>query len=336
MYWLLSLLAVISHSMAMTDPAQALYIKTPLVHSLTLSRLAEVPVYLKLEALQPSGSFKDRGMGKLCSELKSQGVQQLISSSGGNAGHSVAHAGRILNIPVTVIVPETTKAIMLDKIKAQGAKVIVHGVNWNAADELAREMVQEDDLARYVSPYDDPLLWEGHSSMVDEIAEAGIKPGAIIASVGGGGLLCGILDGCKRHGWEDVVIVPAETDGAASFAAAHKAGKVVRLASIDTVATSLGALEVTPEALKRSEAFTTRPEVVSDAQAVAACMSFASDHRLLVEPACGAALAVLYSKEHRETLAGIGSIVVVVCGGSGVNLEILDNWCKSFGVAAAP
>jgi len=79
---------------------------------------------------------------------------------------------------------------MLDKIKAQGAKVMVHGENWNAADELARKMVAEDDKAAYISPYDHPLLWEGHSTIVDEIAKSGIKPGECHVSVL---LLCSIV-----------------------------------------------------------------------------------------------------------------------------------------------
>ena len=83
----------------------------------------------------------------------------------------------MLGLPVQVIVPITTKPLMLDKIRAQGAKVTVHGENWNAADELARKMVAEDDKAAYISPYDHPLLWEGHSTIIDEIAKSGIKPG---------------------------------------------------------------------------------------------------------------------------------------------------------------
>ena len=98
---------------------------TPLVESLPLSALCGSRVLLKMDALQPSGSFKDRGMAFMCATLKERGATSLICSSGGNAGHAVAAMGRRLNMTVRVIVPTTTKQIMLDKIRAQGADVQV-------------------------------------------------------------------------------------------------------------------------------------------------------------------------------------------------------------------
>jgi len=142
---------------------------TPLLHSLPLSALTASNVLLKMDALQPTGSFKDRGMAFMCATLQQRGVTHLISSSGGNAGLAASAAGRKLGMHVRVIVPTTTKKIMLDKIKAEGAEVEVFGENWNAADERARQLVAESDAAAYVPPYEDPLLWEGHSSIVDEL-----------------------------------------------------------------------------------------------------------------------------------------------------------------------
>jgi threonine dehydratase len=86
------------------------------------------------------------------------------------------------------------------------------------------------------------------------------RTGAIIASVGGGGLLCGIYEGLARHGWKDVTVVAAETEGAASFFEGFRAGKPVRLSQIATVATSLGALEVTPQAIEYAKGHPTQAE----------------------------------------------------------------------------
>ena len=228
------------------------HFNTPLLESAPLSELMGTTVLLKMDALQPSGSFKDRGMAYLCAELKQKGATSLISSSGGNAGHAVAVVGRKLGMRVRVIVPETTKPIMLTKIRAQGAEVTVHGANWNEADELARELVAADSAAEYVSPYDDPQLWRGHSSIIDELAEAGVRPGGIVASVGGGGLLCGLIEGLERHGWQDTTLITAETEGASCFAAAMEAKKPVRLSAITSVATSLGALQTADAAFERA------------------------------------------------------------------------------------
>jgi hypothetical protein len=143
--------------------------QTPLIQSLPLSALTGCNVLLKMDALQPTGSFKDRGMAFMCATLQARGTTDLISSSGGNAGLAASAAGRKLGMRVRVIVPTTTKKIMLDKIKAEGAEVEMHGVNWNAADVRARQLVAQSDAAAYVPPYEDPLLWEGHSSIVDEL-----------------------------------------------------------------------------------------------------------------------------------------------------------------------
>jgi len=302
--------------------------QTPLVESLPLSAATGCQVLLKMDALQPSGSFKDRGMAYMCAALQSRGVTDLISSSGGNAGLAASAAGRKLGMRVRVVVPTTTKPIMIEKMRAHGAEVEVHGANWNAADELARELVgASGGAAAYVPPYDDPLLWEGHSSIIDEIAAAGVRPDAIVVSVGGGGLLCGVLRGLQRHGWSETTVLTAETDGAACFAKALAAGEPVTLAGITSVATSLGALSASSSAVQMArDDQPTEAYTVSDAEAVGACASLLDDHRVLVEPACGAALALAYSPRQREALRRFETVVVVVCGGGGVTHEILSQW----------
>jgi L-serine/L-threonine ammonia-lyase len=291
------------------------------------------PVYLKLDALQASGSFKDRGMAHLCATFEKEGVTELISSSGGNAGLAVATVGGQLGMSVSVIVPETTKPLVIAKLESLGAHVTVHGENWNAADTLARERVKANPNAKYVSPYDNPLLWTGHSSLVDEVLEqlGGDKPGAIVVSVGGGGLLCGVLEGCARQQLLETKVIASETEGASSFGQAWEKGEVVILPGIDSIATSLGATSVTPVALDRAREHQggLAAAICTDAEAVDACVKFAQDHRMLVEPACGAALAVAYSERLREKyLKDVknGPIVLEVCGGSGVNVDLLHSW----------
>ena len=330
--------------------------QTPLLESMPLSQVAQTKVLLKLETVQSSGSFKDRGMAYMCAQLRDSGVTSVICSSGGNAGHAVAAMGRRLGMSVKVIVPTTTKQVMLDKIRAQGAAVTVHGDNWNEADVLARQLVEADPLAEYIPPCqsamrerntcpclrqinpltpaaprppgadEHPLLWEGHSSIIDELADAGVKPGAIIASVGGGGLLNGLYLGLRRHGWDDVRVVSAETDGANCLAAAHAAGEPVRLDGITSVATSLGALQCSDTTLKFALEHPTDICTVSDAEALGACAMLLDEHRMLVEPACGAAVALLTAERYRPLFSAHDTVVAVVCGGSGVNLSIVDQW----------
>ena len=111
-----------------------LYIETPTLLSEPLSLTAGKPVWLKLEALQPSGSFKLRGVSLLCQQELARGALGFVSSSGGNAGIAVAYVGRKLGVPVRVVVPETTSEVPRQLIRAEGAELIVHGESWFEAN----------------------------------------------------------------------------------------------------------------------------------------------------------------------------------------------------------
>lgn len=302
---------------------QSLYVETPLWESRPLSAILGVPVLLKMEALQPSGSFKARGMGEACRAAAKRGVLRVVCASGGNAGYAVAFAGRQLGLAATIVVPETTSPRARELISGEGATLIIHGASWDDSHAYAVALAREQD-AVYIHPFDDPQVWSGHASMVQEMASAAVRPGAMVLSVGGGGLLCGVLEGMHRVGWTDTPVIAVETRGADSFALAVQAGHLVTLEKITSLATTLGARTVAREALDWTKRHPITPWVVSDRAAVEACLRFADDHRVLVEPACGAALAAAY--ERAAPLQGKAPVVIVVCGGAGVNREQLEIW----------
>ncbi|KAB8065049.1 pyridoxal-phosphate dependent enzyme [Janthinobacterium violaceinigrum] len=300
----------------------ALHIETPLLNSRALSLHSERAIWLKLEALQPPGSFKIRGIGLACEEYARRGASRFISSSGGNAGIAVAYAGRQLGIPVIVVVPETTSERARALIAQEGAEVIVHGAAWQEANALAQSMLTPQDA--FLHPFDDPLLWQGHAGMIDEVAGAGLKPDAVVLSVGGGGLLAGVAEGLQRNGWDDVALVAVETEGAASLAAAVAAREHVALPAVSSIATSLAARQVCAQAFHISQTRPLHSVVVSDRAAVDACQRFIGDQRLVVEPACGAALAAVYGKAPQ--LAPYRNVLVIVCGGVTATTQQLDHW----------
>ncbi len=299
-----------------------LHLETPLFESRALSKVSGRPVWLKLEAVQPPGSFKIRGIGQACQEYARRGARRFISSSGGNAGIAVAFAGRKLGVPVVVVVPATTSETARAKILQEDAEIIVHGTTWDEANALASSMIGESDA--FLHPFDDPLIWQGHSTMVDEIVRAGVRPAVIVLSVGGGGLLSGVAQGLHRHGWTDVPIVAVETIGADSLARSLKAGRRIKLERITSIATTLGALQVCEQAFAWSQRHPLRSVVVSDLSAVSACRRFVADHRIVTEPACGASLAAVY--EGAPEIADFESALVIVCGGAGVSIEQLQRW----------
>eukprot|EP01097_Dermamoeba_algensis_P005072 TRINITY_DN3235_c0_g1_i1.p1 TRINITY_DN3235_c0_g1~~TRINITY_DN3235_c0_g1_i1.p1 ORF type:complete len:188 (-),score=27.81 TRINITY_DN3235_c0_g1_i1:541-1104(-) len=133
------------------------------------SGLHRAKVYLKMENQQPSRSFKIRGVGFACSKAKQAGATELVSSSGGNAGLAVAYAGKQLGLPVTVVVPETCPEFMQQLLKQQGATVQVAGGVWDQANQAALSLLESRKGSYYIHPFDDPDLWQGHSSMIEEI-----------------------------------------------------------------------------------------------------------------------------------------------------------------------
>lgn len=297
-----------------------LSIKTPLIQSLVLSQLNQCQVWLKMEALQSSASFKQRGISHACQKYFEQGAQRFISSSGGNAGLAVAYTGRQLGISVTVVVPETTAQRARELIAQQGAEVIVHGASWTEANALAQSLLTQHDV--FIHPFDHPLLWEGIIPMIDEVIADGVTPDAVVLSVGGGSLLSGVAAGLKKHGLAHIPIYAVETQGTASLHASIVAKQHVELDQVSGIATTLAAKKVCQNAFEVSQALEVRSLVVSDQDTVDACLKFIDDHRILVEPACGATLSVLYDQaiQFKPT----DQVLVIVCGGAGITLETLQ------------
>ncbi|XP_025745603.1 serine dehydratase-like isoform X2 [Callorhinus ursinus] len=289
--------------------AEHFHAATPLLESWALSQVAGTTVFLKCENVQPAGSFKIRGIGHFCQEMAKKGCRHLVCSSGGNAGIAAAYAARKLGIPATIVLPEGTSLQVV----------------WDEASLKAQELATRAGWVN-VPPFDHPLIWEGHASLVRELKAAlGTPPGALVLAVGGGGLLAGVSAGLAEVGWQHVPIIAVETQGAHCFNAAVKAGRLVTLPDITSVAKSLGAKTVAARALACTQELEIISEVVEDVQAVSAVQQFLDDERMLVEPACGAALAVIYSgllgrlQAEGRLRPSLASVVVIVCGGNSID-----------------
>lgn len=296
-----------------------LHVDTPLLRAAP-GLFAHPEVWLKMDALQPSGSFKLRGVGRLVQQSAAEGARAIVCASGGNAGFAATHAAVALGLPVAIVLPMTSSAAVAERLAVRGAEVLRHGVVWDEAHEFALQLAAERGAA-YVHPFDHPLLWAGHSTLIDEVVADGVRFDAVVTAVGGGGLFCGIVEGLRRHGLGDVPVIAVETHGAASLKASLDAGHLVSLPAITSVATSLGARRVAAEALARARSHPTLAVQVSDAEATAACLRLADAQRVLVEPACGAALAAV-----DRHAGGFRRVLVEVCGGMAVSLELARSW----------
>lgn len=279
----------------------------------------------------------------------------FCSSSAGNAGLACVTAATALGYKSTVVIPTTTEPGIVTKLYVAGASdVITCGESWHFADVHLRTVVMPAVRARgdkpiYIHPFNDPLIWEGASSIVDEIkaqmppeqnagGSRGI-PDAIVCSVGGGGLFTGIMQGLHRHGWleKGTKVLAVETYGADSLAHALQQGRLISLPRIDSVADSLGAIRVAEETFSQASRSPNAVSVVlDDALACEACWRFLDDERMLVEPACGVSLALAYNPELLRRHVGNNhfgpesKVVIVVCGGSKISLSLLNEYRHTY------
>ncbi|KAL2760478.1 hypothetical protein ACRALDRAFT_2039108 [Sodiomyces alcalophilus JCM 7366] len=353
------------------------WIETPLIASPQLSRAAGCNIFLKLENLQPSGSFKSRGVGNLTLRAAAASASPNVHfycSSGGNAGLACATSALALNRSATIVTPTATSALMVSKLRLLHARVEQVGDNWAEADKHLREnLLANDPDGVYVPPFDHPHIWDGAATIITELAAqfpTHLDLHALVCSVGGGGLLNGLFQGLENmecdpsasapwpHG-KTPSVVAVETHGAHSLHASIEAGEHLTLPGITSIATSLGAVRVSDktwewaerkavlgpkrEAKREASAAAGPPAglesvTVSDAEAAMACVRFVDDARFLVETACGATIAICYNGELRRTL-GRGltdaewrekNVVLVVCGGSSVSLDILEGYREKY------
>ncbi|SCU79760.1 LAME_0B00254g1_1 [Lachancea meyersii CBS 8951] len=331
------------------------YNKTPLLRRKFDDSKFSPQLFLKYEMLQPSGSFKSRGISYLISKRKSeaeaQGGRKLVvfSSSGGNAGLAAATAAKSMDLECTVVIPKTTKRRMIEKIEKSGATVIIHGDHWGQADAYLREVVMVEEVERgletlYVHPFDDETIWEGHSTIVDEIVqqleEHSIAPSrlkGIVCSVGGGGLFSGVVKGLERHKLADKVpVIAVETNGCDVLSKSLESGSPVTLSQISSVATSLGSPFIASFAFESALKYDSKALVLQDKEVLETCLTFADESGIIIEPACGASLHLCYNPKlfdialgTQHSLAPTDVIVVIACGGSCVSyndlLELYEN-----------
>jgi len=277
-------------------------------------------------------------------------LPHFYSSSGGNAGLACVTAARQLGCEATVVVPLSTKPLMIERIVASGATdVIRHGATWKEADNYLRQVVlKADEAGVYVPPFDHEDIWDGNATLVHELWEQmarndtphhpraaigndSVAPKALVCSVGGGGLFCGLVRGMSSYpSWSNVSIVAVETRGADSLHHSIKADKLVTLPGITSQATSLGATRVASQCFRYAQQENVHSVVVSDDDAAQACLTIADQEHLLVELACGASVATCFKGRLNKALGGDlkpeDVVVIVLCGGSNVTVEMLAQW----------
>ncbi|KAJ1029632.1 hypothetical protein NDA13_002876 [Ustilago tritici] len=300
-----------------------LHAKTALIHSSFLSSLTNHNIYLKLDCDQPSGSFKIRGIGKICQSAVAQygtSNTRLVTSSGGNAGLAVAYAASRAGVQSTIFVPSSTEPDVVEKLRGMGAEVVVGWDSWDQADNGARGLAEKlkGKGGVYVHPFIGNELIEGHSGLVDKIYDQFAEQGwegevdAIICSTGGGG-----------------------GGGVCSVGSSR--------ASIDRKGQNL--LWSRCRTLDNAGAGGVTTLTVADELSASACWQFSESQNAnggMVELSCASALTPVIHlwilKQLVERSKGLkgkkerkSNIVVEVCGGSKVNKGLLEGYKRDAG-----
>ena len=249
---------------------------------------------------------------------------------------------------------------MIDKIRGVGATdVIQTGASWQEADDYLRnQLLGKDQSGVYVPPFDHEDIWEGAKSALVEIAAewgpARKPPKAFVCSVGGGGLLSGVARGLDAVGWgysehqspketnashskgvAPTTIVAVETQGCHSLALSLEHSAHIALDEITSAAKTLGAKKVAKRAFEIGQQNRTTSIVLSDAQAARGCIVLADEERILAELSCGVSYAVCLDRKILETSIGEklqpdDEIIVMICGGSNINTDLMADMKRSY------
>ncbi|MCC7306256.1 MAG: threonine/serine dehydratase [Acidobacteria bacterium] len=285
--------------------------RTPLTKSETLSNLFGFDVYVKFELFQKTGSFKPRGafnkMLRLSEEERQRGV---VAVSGGNHAQAVAYAAKTLGVKAVVLMPENTPNVYLDATRGYGADVDLQP---SIAAAFAKIQHYTNEGMTFVHPFDDPLVIAGQGTVGLEIMED--LPGTtdVIASIGGGGMACGVAAAVKGIK-PSARVWGVETEGADAMAQALAAGHPIDLPAITSIAKTLGAPAVTGTTLGLAQQLFESVTVVPDSEAVDAMVFILERLKVMTEPAAACTLAAAHRL--KENFAPNTKLVLVFCGGN--------------------
>ncbi|MDB6036573.1 MAG: threonine dehydratase [Verrucomicrobiales bacterium] len=303
----------LSDIMAARSRLNGSIVRTSCTESAALSELTGARVFCKQEYLQRTGSFKERGARNALAQLSAEQAKLgVIAASAGNHALGLSWHGRLLGIPVTVVMPRFAPLVKVARCRQFGASVVLYGDTFDQARGEATRLAEERKLT-YVHPFDDPQVIAGQGTLAFEILEQVPDAEAVIVPVGGGGLLAGmsvVLQALKP----DLQIIGVEPANAACFAAGLAAKAPVRVATRFTVADGLAVAEAGRNTLAIVKDLTQRMVTVEEESLALAMLRLAELERCIIEGAGAAGLAALLEGDLQD-LAG-KRVVLLLSGGN--------------------
>ena len=266
---------------------------------------------LKLECLQVTGSFKARGaVNKLKSLGEAELGRGLVTASGGNHGLGVAYAGWLARVPARIYLPTSAPKAKAEKLERWGAEAVFAGGGWDESNKIALAAAAREGLS-YIHPFADRAVIAGQGTIALEILEDYPRIDSVLVAIGGGGLIAGVATALKAL-QPRVKVIGVEPTGAATLSESLKAGRIVELEEIKTLAGTLAARRTEPLTFAHVRQNVDDIVLVSDDEMRAAAEWLWFELGLSVELSAAAAIAALrtgrYKPHEKERLS------VIVCG----------------------
>jgi threonine dehydratase len=295
-------------------------VQSPCPPSIPLSEVTGMQIFCKLEYLQRTGSFKERGARNALALLSPQQQQRgVIAASAGNHALGVAYHAQLLGIPATLVMPKFAPLTKVVNCRRLGANVLLAGANIAEARAQADILVAQQGLT-YINGFDDPAIIAGQGTIGLEIAAQVPEVDAVIVPIGGAGLIAGVALALKTLK-PSVRIIGVEPERAASFTAALRAGQPVQIEMQPTLADGLSVPKVGVNAFALARPYVDRTVLVGEADIARAVLRLMELEKAVVEGAGAAPLAACLASLVPE-LAGKG-VVLPLCGGN-IDLNTLD------------
>lgn len=293
--------------------------ETPVESSPYLSRLGNCEVYLKLENIQLTGSFKIRGAtNKILSLTKEERDKGVITASTGNHGAAFAWLAKKFNIKGTIFLPETSSPTKIEALRLFGVNIRYYGDDCVKAEIHARKIAEEEGLI-FVSAYNDPQIIGGQGTIGIELQRQISRIDCVLVPVGGGGLISGIAGYLKSES-ENIEIIGCQPESSAVMYASIKAGQILDMKSEPTISDgSAGGIEPGAITFPMCQELVDDFILISEEEIISALRLTMEKHHLLIEGAAALSVAAFIKQKNRLR----GKNVVLILSGSKIGLETL-------------
>lgn len=290
--------------------------ETPLEYSFPLSHLLAMNVYLKLENLQFTGSFKVRGaLNKIMSLTKDDRSRGVITASTGNHGMGVAYALKALGEKGIVCLPEIASKQKIEMLKNYGMEIIFFGSECAQTEIHARNISQKKNTV-YISPYNDPQIIGGQGTIGLELKRQLDQVDAVFIAVGGGGLISGIA-GCLKESGQNTRIIGCSPENSPNMHESVQAGKIVESQDLPTLSDgTAGGMEPDAITFALCQKYVDDWLLISEDEIKNAMKMIFDQHRLVIEGSAGVAVAGLIQSKEKLDLSKEANVVIVICGGN--------------------